>query len=57
MLFKKSLVVPKLFSKGGSQALFRKSGQVLGDVSPILGLVNPSLGVSANVIGKVLSKF
>ena len=56
MIFKKGLVATKLFGKGGSQALFRKSGQVLNDISPVLGLVNPSLGVAANGIGRVLSK-
>ena len=47
---------PKLFSKGGTQTLFRKGGQILSDVSPVLGLVNPSLGIASMGVGKVLSK-
>ena len=57
MLFMKSAVAPKLFGKGGGAPLFRKSGQVLSDLSPVLGLVNPSLGIASAGIGRVLSKF
>jgi len=53
----KSAIAPKLFGKGGAMPLFRKSGQVLSDLSPVLGLVNPSLGIASAGIGRVLSKF
>lgn len=56
MLFKKG-VGNKLFAKNVELTpLFRKAGGFLSDVSPVLGMVNPALGVGAKAAGSVLTR-
>lgn len=56
MLFKKG-VGNKLFAKNVELTpLFRKAGGFLSDVSPVLGMVNPALGVGAKAAGSILTK-
>jgi hypothetical protein len=45
----------KLFQKGQGEGLFRKGGNFLQAVAPVLGLVNPAYGVAAGTIGRAIS--
>lgn len=49
---KTSTNVGKYFQKGhGGRVLFRKAANTLTQVSPLISLVNPSLGAISNVAG------
>lgn len=45
--------IGNFFTKGEGKQLFRKGGEVLSAVAPVVGLVNPALGNGLGVVGKV----
>ena len=47
--------IGNFFTKGEGKQFFRKGGDVLSAIAPVVGLVNPTVGNGLGIVGKVSS--